>query len=104
MARELYYLVESVSTATPGNKNFDGEVHTHIYGKSDYTLFRETPDGWCNCNLLAPHWIREYGYKRECDARRNWCYKHPQNDEHWKTETRIITAWVRKDGKVLLTP
>ena len=104
MARELYYLVESVSTATPKNENFDGQVHTHLFGKGEIALFAETGSAFCDKNLLTPYFVRQYGYKRECDARRNWSYKHPQNDEYWKTETRIITAWVRKDGKVLLTP
>ena len=101
---EKYYLIKSVSTATPQNENFAGEVHTSIFGKNDYTLYRETPDGWCNCNLLAPYWVKEYGYKRLCDAKRNWCYKHPQNDKHWRTTVEIETWAIRKDGTVVYLP
>ena len=105
MAREIYYLIQKISTATERNVNFAGQVDTTIYGKGDYTLFRETGDGWGNCNLLAPYWVREYGYKRKCDACRNWVYKHPDIDApYWKSEVRIIRAWVRKDNRVFIEP
>lgn len=100
MAMEIYYAVQSITTATEINENFHGEVHTCIYGKGDYKLFYETPDGWNNCNLLAPYFVRQYGYKRECDARRNWCYKNPENSRYWRTETKIVRLWVRKDNTV----
>lgn len=103
MARGIYYLVQKISTATERNENFAGEVHVGIYGKGDYTLFRETPDGWCNCNLLSPYWVEKYGYVRECDAKRNWTYTHPDIDApSWKAEVKIVRAWVRKDNKVYI--
>ena len=103
MAREIYFLIQNISTATVRNENFAGESETTIYGKGDYTLFRETPDGMTNCNLLAPYWVREYGYKRECDAKRNWAYKNPAIDEpYWKAEVKIVRAWVRKDNRVFI--
>ena len=102
MAREIYYLIESISTATERNENFAGEVHTYIYGKGDELMLMETPDGHCNVNHLTPYFVREYGYKRECDAKRNFSYTHPEDSKYWKTETRIVRAWVRKDGNVWL--
>ena len=38
MAREMYYLVHSISTATERNENFAGEVHCYIHGKADKLL------------------------------------------------------------------
>ena len=102
MEREIYYLIDSISTATPENDNFKGHMENRIHGKGDYTLFCETTDGWRNFNLLAPYWVREYGYKRECDAKRNWSYNHPENSKYWKTEVKIIRVWVRKDNKVFI--
>ena len=103
MAREMFYLIQKISTATVRNENFAGQTATYIFGKGDYTLFAETEDGWVNCNLLAPYWVREYGYKRECDAKRNWVYKNPNIDEpYWKSDVRIVKAWVRKDNRVFL--
>ena len=105
MAREVYYLVQSISKATGDNRNFPGYTEMHIVGKNDNLLFRETPDKWGDCNLLAPYWVEKYGYKRRCDAVRNFTYKNPDIDRpYWETEVSIITAWVRKDGKVFISP
>ena len=101
MAREIYYAVQRIATATVRNEVFAGEVHTGIFGKGNFTLFTETDDGWYDCNFLAPYWVRKYGYKRKCDAMRNWVYKNPDMDEpYWKGDVRIITIWVHKDNKV----
>ena len=101
MAREIYYAVQKVSTATARNERFAREVHVSIIGKDDKTLFYDTPDGWNNCNLLAPYWVREYGYKRKCDAVRNWTYKHPGiGKPYWDDEVSVVTLWVRKDNTV----
>lgn len=103
MAREIYFLIQKISTATVRNENFAGESECGIYGKGDYTLFRETVDGWHNCNLLTPYFVREYGYKRECDAKRNWIYKNPDVDApYWKADVKIVRAWVRKDNRVFV--
>ena len=103
MARELYYLVESISTATDRNENFAGDVHLYYHGKGDELLYADTPDKYINTNKLTPYFVREYGYKRPCDAKRCFSYTHPENSKYWKTEVRIVTAWVRKDGRVFMT-
>jgi hypothetical protein len=102
MAREIYYLIESISTATDRNQNFAGETHLYYHGKGDELLFAETGTAYADTNLLTPYHIREYGYKRECDARRNWSYNNPENSKYWQTETRIVRAWVRKDNQVFI--
>lgn len=103
MAREIYYLVQKISTATVRNTNFAGEVHTHIVGKCDETLFAETGSAFCDKDFLTPYFVRKYGYKRMCDAVRNWVYKNPDVDRpYWESEVKIIRAWVRKDNKVYL--
>lgn len=101
MAREMYFLVESICTATERNQNFAGEMRYYLHGKKDECLLADGDErGWYNFNNLSAYHVREYGYKRKCDAARCYSYTHPQNDKHWKTETRIVRAWVRKDGKV----
>ena len=95
---ETYYFVKSVSTATPENKNFAGQVHTYIMGKDSYHLHEDVPDGWYNKDLTdCPNAIRTYGYKRVCDAKRNYSYTHPQNDLYWQTKVRIVSIDVQKD-------
>lgn len=95
---ETYYFVEEVSTATPENKNWLGHVHTYIKGK-DYNIYVDVPDGWHNRDLRnCPNCIKEYGYKRACDAKRNWTYRNPQNDDFWKTTVKIVSFSIRMDA------
>ena len=103
---EKYYAVMAIKTATAANKGFPGECRTMIYGKGDKLLLHEgDKSGWMDRNLLAPYWVREYGYKRPCDAKRNWSYNHTDIDKPaWKTEVSIVTLWVRKDNTVMLLP
>ena len=102
MAMEIYFLVKNIATATVQNVN-SGEVHTYIHGKRDEMLYADAGN-YLQYNLLTPYFVRQYGYKTERDAKRNWSYRNPENDKYWKTETSIIRVWVRHDNKVLLDP
>lgn len=99
---ETYYFIKSISTATETNPSFAGEVHIRVSGKGEEDIFCETPDGWYNKDFtMYAYGIMEYGYKRLCDAKRSYSYKHPQNDQHWTTTVKIVTFDVQKgtDGK-----
>lgn len=91
------YLIMNVSIPTEENvKNCPdnaGAVHIHFYGINDYHLFARGC-GWYNFDLLNAYQIKEHGYKRECDAKRNWAFNNPQNDEHWRTMSQIVTCEV----------
>ena len=103
MAMEIYYLIEDITTATARNENFPGECHLRYIGKENKCLYSDGhKNGWYNYNFLTPGFVREYGYTRKCDAVRNWSYKNPDNSEYWKGETRVVRAWVRKDGNVVI--
>ena len=104
MAMEIYYLIESINTATNLNDEFPGVCELRYYGKENKCLYcAGTPNGWTDhSHLWTPYFVREYGYKRECDAKRNWVYKHSESNKYWKNETRIVRAWVRKDGKIAI--
>ena len=101
MEREIYYLTQNISTATAQNMSFGGEVHTYIHGKEDKLLDAEG-NRYVNVHLLTPYYVREYGYKTEAEAKRNWSYRNPENTKYWRTESSVIRAWVRKDNKVFL--
>lgn len=103
MAREIYYLTMNISTATAQNMSFGGEVHTYIHGKEDILLDADG-NAYVTTHLLTPYWVRKYGYKTEAEAKRNWSYRNPENTQYWRTESRIIRAWVRKDNKVYIEP
>lgn len=96
---ETYWFVKSVSTATPENKDFAGEVHTYIFGKEEYRLFENVPGGFYNIDLTnCPGCIVEYGFKRSSDAKRSFNYKNPQNDWAWRTTVSIVSIDVQKDN------
>ena len=89
---EIRYIVKSKSIATEENENFKGSVHYCYHGKEDYHLSM-----WGEWHKYkAARWeLLEYGYKRECDAKRNWSYNHPQNDKHWKTKVEILKITIK---------
>ena len=88
----IKYLVKSTSVATPENRNFAGETSIYYYGKKGEVLCVEG-DHAKRCHDERPMWmwgVREYGYDRISDAKRNWSFKNPQNDEYWKTTVEIV--------------
>ena len=80
------YLVKETSVATENNTNFKGETIYTYYGKGGVSLKRE---GFSDKDM--EFWeLNEYGYKRECDAKRCWDYKHPENSEYWQSTVEIV--------------
>ena len=95
MKMEKFYFVKSVCKATPNNKSYRGETHTYIHGKDEYLLFADTSDEFVRRDLMTPYFVRQYGYKRECDARRSYSYKHPENTEYWESTADVISVEIR---------
>lgn len=81
------YVVKSIYTATAQNKLFAGEQEIELTGKGERTIYSNSA---CSPQPLIPYFVSEYGYKRACDARRSYLYRHPQNDTNWRTTTEII--------------
>ena len=94
---ERYYLVKTITKATEQNEHFKGAVHTHIFGKDGEMLFAETGDTWIDRDCMTPYFVREYGYKRECDARRSYAYKNPERSIYWQERPEIITVEIHND-------
>lgn len=95
---ETYFAVESILSANYANADPDAVV-MYIYGKGDEILLSDG-DKNLNINHMTPFLVREYGYKRECDAKRSWAYRNPEVNRYWKAETRIVRLWVTKSGYV----
>ena len=94
-----YYLVKSTHTATPKKAYRYGDTETYLIGKGDLTLYAQgTFHGWCDTNLLTPFFVKEYGYMRESDARRNWSYRHPENSDWWTTTVEIVPIHIDLDA------
>lgn len=91
MERVKRFFVKSVSYATAQNHNFAGAICTIIKGKAENCVYsNHTQDSSFNQDF-SYYLAREYGYKRACDARKSYSYRHPQNDEYWQTEVEIIS-------------
>ena len=93
------YLVKNTCVATANNLSYGGETHTYIYGKDQRLLFADTPDSFVACDWMTPYFVKEYGYQRECDAKRCYSYTHPENTEYWRTTSEIIAVEIWSDGK-----
>ena len=92
------YLVKLVSRATEANTNHAGEVNTSLYGKGEELLYSDSPDLWVKRDLLSWYFLNEYGYRRECDAKRNWLYRNQVDDPKWWTnEKEIVSIDVEPD-------
>lgn len=97
MSVERFYLVKSISKATANNQSYGGETHIYIHGKDEYLLYADTRDEFVNRDLMTPYFVRQYGYKRECDARRSYSYKHPENTEYWRSTAELITVEIHNE-------
>ena len=84
------YLVKVHGKANEKNKSFKGAEVIHIFGKKEQMLL-SYGKGYIpmNYNFFNGYSVKEYGYKRECDAKRSYFYKHPE-EKYWDNEVSII--------------
>ena len=82
------YFVQTTYVANEENKNFRGQTQIHYSGRGGEPIaaFNSSWDFDYRNRYMAEN----YGYKRECDARRSYNYKNPQNDKHWRSTTEIV--------------
>lgn len=92
------YIIKTYSKATKDNPNFANEDFTAYYGKNQKLI------GYVGSHAehvksvleLNNYNILNYGYNRECDAKRSWIYKNPErNSPYWTPdELEIIKVEV----------
>lgn len=90
-----YYMVKTISKSTDMNKNFANTIQIGYYGKNQKLLgcYSTPEDPWIDFDFRT--WMLEdYGYTRECDARRSWIYKNPENTEFWTTSVEVVSIEV----------
>lgn len=90
--KEIRYLVKQTSYATLENRNFIGQELITYFGKDQKLLGAKGSHAKATHfeQELHPCMIREYGYKRECDAKKSWIYNNPENSEWWYSQVEII--------------
>lgn len=80
------YLIKEVSTGTPDNPNFAGEVRVSWNGKGSEVCCED--EGWFAG--FFDYFLKEYGYSTETAAKRNWTYRHPENTRYWSSTVEIV--------------
>ena len=96
------YLVKHTSIATDENSNFAGKVAITYNGIGDRILacYGSYFEATHNTRELTPYMVETFGYLRECDAKRNWTYKNPENTKWWKSTVEIVdVSELLKKGK-----
>lgn len=83
------YAVKVIATATEKNHNFAGVVNEYLYGK-DQTLIGFKDEYLGGDHEPYPLMIKDYGYRRECDAKRSWIYKNTEDTKFWKYAVSIV--------------
>lgn len=87
------YLVKKTCIATDKNRTYkEGCKVTYFTGKGG-KLIGCTGTPYLRQTLLKCL-IKEYGYKREGDAKRSLGYRNPEVTEYWNSTAEIITVTV----------
>ena len=91
-----YYIVKVVTKAKPNHPNTPGVENTYYYGKG------ETMIGYnCKDNSFSSldvwdytEWqVKEYGYRRLCDAKRA-VKAHDRTEKYWDVTVTIIAETI----------
>lgn len=86
------FAVKVTCCATDENPNFAGKKVTYYYGKNNVMLGRH--GSYCDLSYMPiaiSKWeLERKGYKRLCDAKRNWSYNNLQNDKFWQSGAEIV--------------
>lgn len=86
------YIVKSVSRATDENEYFKGQEAIAYRGRAERLIGYQGTHAEADHMVqdINPYMLREYGYKRLCDAKRSWSYRNPENTKYWRTEVEIV--------------
>ena len=91
-----YYVVKLIAKATDDNLMFKGQTHVYYYGKDQNMIGSECSGDWIDTGGIVKWKLKEYGYKRLCDAKRSWVYNNPTCKSairpwyEWNETTEII--------------
>ena len=87
-----YYIVKVTSKATQDNPNFAGMTSIGYYGKDQKLLGMEgTVHDYLNdTNKITPYTVKNYAYKRKCDAARSYVYNSCNSTQYWIKQVDII--------------
>lgn len=86
-----YYIVKVTSKATKDNSNFAGMTSIAYYGKDQKLLGMEgTVHDYLNdTNKITTYMVKNYAYKRKCDAARSYVYHSCYSTQYWRKQVEI---------------
>lgn len=86
------FLVKCINKATEINPNFAGTESISYYGKNQKLLghIGSYAEESHTTMELKGYLVKEYGYIREYDAKRSWCYKNPENSKNWTSTCEVV--------------
>lgn len=84
----IKYVIKVVSTAKDNNPSFAGDVITYYYGKAQQILVSKNryENNLSYLDVMAAN----YGYDRECDAKKSYIYKTRFDEEEFWTSVTTI--------------
>lgn len=86
------YIVKITATAKENNPNFAGEIQIWYHGRGD--AFWKVDE---RKEPFLQEWLRHFaldsGYNSECDAKRNYSYRH-HDEPYWDNKAEIIKITV----------
>lgn len=92
----IRYIVKETSKGTPINPHFAGKTAIGFYGREDKEIEIRTFSKSTGDYELKDYMVKKYGYKRECDAKKNWTYNNPLNTQYWESNVEIIKVEVEE--------
>ena len=97
----MKYLLKRTMVATDANDKQPGVTIVTYEGKKNAmcsnVLYLDAQgnmtDKWGNIVTLPvhPYFFRQYGYSREGDVKRNWCYKNVRDEDMWTTTFDVVS-------------
>ena len=82
------YVIKVVFAAKDSNPSFAGDVNIYYYGKAQCLLVSKSR--YANNLPYLDIMAANYGYDRECDARKSYIYKtRNDSEEFWTSVTTI---------------
>jgi len=85
------YFVKEVMKARGNNPNYAGQECVTLWGKQDQWIERygSYAESTYTVKQFNPYLGLDYGFKRICDAKRSYIYKHPE-ERYWDVEVSVV--------------
>lgn len=88
-----YYIVKIYAKAKLNHPSCPGDEHFYYYGKDEKLIGYITPDNVLGIKKYTIYDIKNYGYRRFCDAKKA-VKSHDDHEKYWDKVISIIAETV----------